>query len=71
MKTLREVLASIHEATRKDPSLLDLPCVSVDDQCAHTVLSGNVFREGVEDWPDEYCIEDALPPGATEFVRIC
>lgn len=71
MKTLREFLAALEHTVTKDPTLLDLPCVFTDDQCCHYEASGNVFRTEVEDWPDEYCIEDSLPNGCKEFARIC
>lgn len=69
MKTLREVLKSFNDAAEKDPSLLELPVVFADAQCAHYEVSGYVFSETVEDWPSEYCIADDLGD-VTEFVRL-
>lgn len=71
MASLREVLERINQAVAKDPSLLDLECFATDNQCAHIELSGHTFRESLDFWPSEYCIEDSLPHGATAFVRIC
>lgn len=71
MKTFRQVLQALNDAAAADPSLLDLPCVTTDDQCAHYEVSGHAFKQEVDGWPTEYCIDEALPPGATEFVRIC
>ena len=66
----KDFVRCMQEALAKDPTLGDLFVVSTDDQCAHNELNGYVLREAVDGWPTEYCIDETLPEGATEFVRI-
>ena len=68
MTTLREFKAKLDAFVAAHPEALDLTALSVDDQCAHTDVSTPLIEE-VEGWPTEYCIEEALPNGATHFVR--
>ncbi len=64
-----DFVCAMKNALEMSPEIGELEVFATDGQCAHTELSGFVFREKVDEWPTEFCIDECLN-GAGEFVRI-
>jgi hypothetical protein len=67
--TFGEHVAKLTAALAEHPDGAHLPVVSTDDQCAHSEPRGPHLQE-LARWPTEYCLDEYLPEGTTQFVQV-